>query len=49
MISLRKGSVVITVDAWLKAQHPYSGVSAQRYVELYGAELERDGWKVVGT
>jgi len=44
---LIKGSISITLDAWLKAQHPHSVVTPERYVELYLAELERDGWKVV--
>lgn len=47
MIALRKGRVVITVETWLKSQHPYSGVDAERYLELYGAELEREGWEIV--
>lgn len=48
MVTLRKGSVVITVEAWLRSQHPYSCVSAERYVELYRAELEREGWTING-
>ena len=47
MTKLVKGSVTLTVDAWLKAQHPNSAVTPERYVELYLAELQRDGWKVV--
>ena len=47
MTKLVKGSITITLDAWLKAQHPHSAVTPERYVELYLAELERDGWKVV--
>ena len=49
MTKLVKGTVTIAVDAWLKAQHPHSVVSPERYVELYLAELERDGWKVVSA
>ncbi|HEV8250637.1 MAG TPA: hypothetical protein VGQ15_11750 [Gaiellaceae bacterium] len=47
MTKLVKGSITITLDAWIKAQHPHSAVTPERYVELYLAELERDGWKVV--
>lgn len=46
---LVKGNITITLDAWLKAQHPHSTVTPQRYVELYVAELERDGWKIVSA
>jgi hypothetical protein len=46
---LVKGTVTITLDAWLKAQHPHSAVTPERYVELYLAELERDGWKVIAA
>jgi hypothetical protein len=46
MTRLVKGSVTITVDAWLKAQHPNSAVTPERYLELYLAELQREGWKV---
>ena len=49
MTKLVKGNVTLTVDAWLKAQHPHSAVSPERYVELYLAELQRDGWKVVSA
>ena len=49
MTNLVKGTVTITVDAWLKAQHPHSAVSPERYVELYRAELQRDGWRVVSA
>ena len=49
MTRIVKGSVSITVDAWLKAQHPHSAVSPERYIELYLAELQRDGWKVVAA
>jgi hypothetical protein len=49
MTKLVKGSVTITLDAWLKAQHPHSAVTPERYVELYLAELERDGWKVISA
>ena len=49
MTKLVKGSVTLTVDAWLKAQHPNSAVTPERYVELYLAELQRDGWKVVSA
>ena len=44
---LVKGNITITLDAWLKSQHPHSAVTPERYVELYLAELQRDGWKVV--
>jgi hypothetical protein len=44
---LVKGNITITLDAWLKAQHPHSAVTPERYVELYLAELQRDGWKIV--
>jgi hypothetical protein len=46
---LVKGNITITLDAWLKAQHPHSAVTPERYVELYLAELERDGWKIVSA
>ena len=46
MITLKKGPVTISVEAWLKAQHPYSGVDVERYLELYGAELQREGWEI---
>lgn len=46
---LVKGNITITLEAWLKAQHPGSTVTPQRYVELYVAELERDGWKIVSA
>jgi hypothetical protein len=49
MTKLVKGSITLTVDAWLKAQHPHSAVTPERYVELYLAELQRDGWKVVSA
>jgi hypothetical protein len=47
MLTLRKGTISISVDVWLRAQHPASEVTAEKYVALYGAELERDGWHVV--
>ena len=47
MTKLVKGNITLTVDAWLKAQPPSSVVTSERYVELYLAELQRDGWKVV--
>jgi hypothetical protein len=49
MTRLVKGSVTIAVDAWLKAQHPHSAVTPDRYLELYLAELQREGWKVVSS
>jgi hypothetical protein len=49
MTKLVKGNVSIAVDAWIKAQHPNSAVTPERYVELYLAELQRDGWKVVSA
>jgi hypothetical protein len=49
MTRLVKGSVTITVDAWLKAQHPHTAVTPERYLELYQAELQREGWKVVAA
>lgn len=49
MTKLVKGNITLTVDAWLKAQHPNSAVTPERYVELYLAELQRDGWKVVAA
>lgn len=47
MTRLVKGSITITLDAWLKAQRPHTPVTPERYVELYRAELQKDGWKVV--
>jgi hypothetical protein len=47
MLTLRKGTISISVDAWLRAQRPASEVTAEKYVVLYRAELERDGWHVV--
>jgi len=35
MTNLVKGSVTITVDTWLRAQHPQSGMTPERYIELY--------------
>ena len=49
MTLLVKGNVKITVDAWLRAQHPHSAVTPERYVELYAAELQREGWTVVAA
>ena len=49
MTRLVKGSVTITVDAWLKAQHPNSAVTPERYLELYLAELQREGWKLLAA
>jgi hypothetical protein len=49
MTNLVKGGITITLDAWLRAQHPHSAVTPERYVELYRAELQRDGWRVVSA
>ena len=43
---LVKGNVTITLDAWLRAQQPHSGITPERYLDLYLAELQRDGWRV---
>jgi hypothetical protein len=47
MLTLRKGNISISVDVWLRAQHPASEVTAEKYIALYRAALERDGWHVV--
>lgn len=47
MTKLIKGTVTITLDVWLRAQHPHSAVTPQRYLELYRAELQREGWTIV--
>jgi hypothetical protein len=47
MLTLRKRTISISVDAWVTAQHPASEVTAEKYVALYRAELERDGWHMV--
>jgi hypothetical protein len=49
MTRLVKGKVTLAVDAWLKAQHPHSAVTPERYLELYLAELQREGWKVISS
>jgi len=49
MTRLVKGNVTIAVDAWLKAQHPNSAVTPERYLELYLAELQREGWKLAAA
>ena len=47
MTKLVKGTVTITLDAWLRAQHPHTAVTPERYLELYRTELQREGWTVV--
>ncbi len=49
MTILVKGSIKITLDKWLRAQHPNSTVTPERYIELYRAELQREGWSVVAA
>jgi hypothetical protein len=46
MTKLVKGNVTITVDTWLRAQLPHAAVTPERFIELYLAELQRDGWTV---
>ena len=49
MTKLVKGSITIALDTWLRAQHPHSEVTPERYIELYRAELQREGWQVVSA
>lgn len=45
MTTMRKGSYAISADEWLRRAYPGCGLSAEQYIERYGAELFRDGWQ----
>lgn len=47
MTMMRKGSSAISVDVWLRRAYPDCGLSAEQYLDRYGAELLRDGWQIV--
>ena len=47
MTKIVKGTISIALDDWLRAQHPNTTVTPERYLELYSNELQRDGWTIV--